>query len=243
VDIGSSAMSIGSQRRMLKTSEHIALEIVRAIVERKLEVGDRLPREAEMVAHYQASRSSVREALRLLEVQGLIRIRPGAHAGTIVGEVRSQNLARTLTLYMHMEGTTYDEVLESWVIMEPVLAELAARCSDRELVATTMSRFVDETPDDPASGQAFHDAVALLAGNRALTLVVKAVGFIFSQHILDEADSIDHAIAGEHSDIAKAIIAGDTAQARDLMRQHARHVEEIYRSRWPEKVGERIRSQ
>jgi len=81
------APTIGSrhgeaQRRTLKTSEIVALEIVRDIVSQRFKAGDRLPLESEMLAHYRVSRSSLREALRLLEVQGLIVIRPGPGAGT-----------------------------------------------------------------------------------------------------------------------------------------------------------------
>src|SRR3954469_3261027 len=72
-------------RRAAKTSELVALDIVRDIVARRLKPGDRLPREAELVEQYGVSRTSLREALRLLEVQGLISIRPGPGMGTLVG--------------------------------------------------------------------------------------------------------------------------------------------------------------
>src|SRR5438876_1102993 len=113
-------------RRTLKTSEVVALEIVRDIVAQKLQPGDRLPLESEMLVQYRVSRSSLREALRLLEVQGLIAIRPGPGAGTVVGRVLPGNLSRTLTLHLHMLGTNYDDLLEAWVETEPVLARLAA---------------------------------------------------------------------------------------------------------------------
>ena len=57
--------------------------------------GDRLPLEAAMVEQYGVSRASLREALRLLEVQGLIRLKPGPGGGPVVGAVEAANLART----------------------------------------------------------------------------------------------------------------------------------------------------
>ena len=113
-------------RRSSKTSEIVALEIVRDIVAQGLKPGDRLPLEAEMLSQYRVSRSSLREALRLLEVQGLIAIRPGPGSGTVVGRVLPGNLARTLTLYLHMSGATYDQLLDAWTAAEPLLARLAA---------------------------------------------------------------------------------------------------------------------
>src|SRR5262245_26288531 len=79
--------SVDFNRRPLKTSEIVALEIVRDIVAQGLAAGDRLPLEAQMLVQYRVSRSSLREALRLLETQGLIAIRPGPGAGTVVGRV------------------------------------------------------------------------------------------------------------------------------------------------------------
>lgn len=233
----------GEARRPIKTSEHIALEIVRDIVQSNLKSGDRLPLEAELVGHFRASRSSVREALRLLEVQGLIVIRPGSHSGTMVGEVRAENLGRTMTLYMHMEGTTFDEVLESWVITEPLIAEMAARNPDRAQVKDAMQRFVSEVPDNLEVSNDFHRAVRALVHNRALRLAVSALTSVVGSHILMHVHPAapDPAIGDDHRQIAKAILAGDTAQARDLMAAHTRHVVDIFRAEWPSKVGERVR--
>src|SRR6185369_2058340 len=160
-------------RRTLKTSEVVALEIVRDIVRQDMQPGDRLPLEAEMLVQYRVSRSSLREALRLLEVQGLIGIRPGPGAGTVVGRVLPGNLSRTLTLHLHMLGANYDELLEAWVESEPLLARLAALNPDREKVRASLSPFLDE---DHAwavrEGLQFHDIVAELADNRVLSLAL-----------------------------------------------------------------------
>src|SRR5689334_15450309 len=158
-------------RRTLKTSEVVALEIVRDIVRQNLQPGDRLPLEADMLVQYRVSRSSLREALRLLEVQGLITIRPGPGAGTVVGRVLPGNLARTLTLHLHMLGATYDQLLEAWVESEPVLARLAALNPDRERVKQALAPFLEE---DHAwavkEGLIFHDIMAELANNPVLSL-------------------------------------------------------------------------
>ena len=64
----------GGQRPVWKTSEVVAFAVVRYIVDHGLRFGDRLPLEAEMVEHYRVSRESLREALRLLEAQGIVSI-------------------------------------------------------------------------------------------------------------------------------------------------------------------------
>src|SRR5689334_17279681 len=98
-------------QRQLKVCELVALEVVRDIVAERLQPGDPLIDEAKMVVRYRTSRASLREALRLLEVQGLISIRAGRGHSTVVGKAVPTNLARTMTLYLHMMGANYDQLL------------------------------------------------------------------------------------------------------------------------------------
>src|SRR5215217_5485742 len=116
----------GVPRAVWKTSEVVAFAVARDIVEHGLQSGDRLPLEAEMVEQYGVSRESLREALRLLEAQGIVSIRRGPGGGPVVGTASSMNLARTMTLYFQLAGATYEELLEAWRMLEPLGAELAA---------------------------------------------------------------------------------------------------------------------
>ena len=118
--------------RPLKTAEGFARDLVRDIVNRGLQTGDKLPSEAVMLEDYGLSRESLREGLRLLEVQGLITIRRGPGGGPIVGHLDPASLGRTSTLYFHLAGATYRELLEAWLVLEPILAERAARNPDRD---------------------------------------------------------------------------------------------------------------
>ena len=88
----------GGALRGLKTSESVARDIVHDIVTAGLQDGDGLPSEAAMLQQYGVSRESLREGLRLLEVQGLIRIRRGPGGGPIVGSLDPANMGRTSTL-------------------------------------------------------------------------------------------------------------------------------------------------
>jgi len=230
-------------RRTLKTSEVVALEIVRDIVREDMQPGDRLPLEAQMLVQYRVSRSSLREALRLLEVQGLIAIRPGPGAGTVVGRVLPGNLSRTLTLHLHMLGANYDELLEAWVESEPLLARLAALNPDREKVRASLSPFLDE---DHAwavrEGLQFHDIIAELADNRVLSLALRSIGFIVTEQVLTSAErgELEQQIVHDHRELAEAIIAGDAELAANRMREHIRHAVEDFKAYWPLKVGEKV---
>jgi len=234
-------------RRASKTSEIVALEIVRNIVAQNLKPGDRLPLEAEMLVQYRVSRSSLREALRLLEVQGLIAIRPGPGSGTVVGRVHPGNLARTLTLYLHMAGSTYDQLLDAWLAAEPILARLAAQNPDRARVRELMGPFVSKTHAEHGKwlveeGLDFHDRVADLADNPVLTLVLKSISFISTEQVLTNPDRsvLEDRIVHDHSALAEAIIAGTAGKAERLMAEHIHHIVEDFKAYWPRRVGEKV---
>jgi GntR family transcriptional repressor for pyruvate dehydrogenase complex len=230
---GASRTPAGSSlNRALKTSETVARDIVHDIVSRGLERGDRLPPEAAMLEEYGVSRESLREGLRLLEVQGLITIRRGPGGGPSVGRVDAANLGRVATLYYHLAGGTYAELFDAWLISEPILAELAARNDDREAVRRAMSPFVAQPTgnldgdkvDFVDSHVEFHAVVAELANNRVLELMLETTGQIVTHHVVVNADprqlrdEIDH----DHADIARAISAGHAKRARTLMENHIR---------------------
>jgi GntR family transcriptional repressor for pyruvate dehydrogenase complex len=235
-------------RRSMKTSDRVALDIVRDIVARNLQPGDKLPLEAELLKQYKVSRSSLREALRLLEVQSLITIKPGPGGGTVVGKVHPGSLGRSLTLHMHMLGATYDELLNTWVLAEPMLAELAAKNPDRERVRRAMAPFLvkqkpsQQYPHDIVEGLQFHDVISELADNRVLAYLLRTAASIVTEHIVTTIDTKalqDH-IFHEHAEIAQLIISGNAKKARIAMQGHIHHVAEYFRAYWPRKVGDKI---
>src|SRR5262245_57669649 len=115
------------RRRVMKTSELIARDIVLDIAQRGLKSGDSLPPEASMLQHYEVGRASLREALRLLEVNGLVYIRAGAKGGPVVGEADSEHLARMLALYFGLTGATYEDLTDVMLLVYPLVAEVVAR--------------------------------------------------------------------------------------------------------------------
>jgi GntR family transcriptional regulator, transcriptional repressor for pyruvate dehydrogenase complex len=234
-------------RRPAKTAETVAAAIVRDIVSRNLGPGDTLPSEAAMLAHYRVSRASLREALRLLEVQELIRLKPGPGGGPIVSAVDPRNLAKMATLYLHLGGATYQELFEAQLVMAPISAERAARNGDRSLVSAAMKPFLLE--EQPLHGPAywtvtneFHGSVEALAGNRVIELLGRIVGSIWHEHIVTRMDTgaIREQIHAEHRDIAKAIMARQPSKAARLMRDHFAGLVEEYRQHWPGRFDELI---
>jgi len=233
--------------RALKMSERVALNIADDIIARRLQPGDGLPPEAAMLALYSVSRESLREGLRLLEVQGLISIRRGPGGGPVVGTVDPANLGRMSTLYFHMAGATYGEVFEAWVVSEGILAWRAARNPDEALRLAKMAPYLEGHHDtsDPEELESFvrshvrfHGEIASLAQNRVLELSLQTFGQIVSHHVALEDDprAMQELIAHDHLRLARAIVAGQPTRARNLMMKHIEAVREYTAA----KLGDRI---
>jgi DNA-binding FadR family transcriptional regulator len=229
-----------AKTRAIKTSENVARAIVHTIVRDRLRHGDRLPSEAAMLGHYGVSRESLREGLRLLEVQGLISIRRGPGGGPIVGRVDSANLGRISTLFYHLAGGTYAELFESWVMTEGILAGRAARNHDRALVLEALDPYLAEDPrvgvpadmaDFVRFHAHFHGVVASLADNRVLSLLLQTTGQIVTHHVVGNADPREgrDEIVRDHMDVARAIATGRPHKARTSMEEHIRHMFRYYR--------------
>jgi DNA-binding FadR family transcriptional regulator len=229
----------GGALRSLKTSESVARDIVHDIVAAGLKEGERLPGEAAMLEQYGVSRESLREGLRLLEVQGLISLRRGPGGGPIVGSVDPANLGRVSSLYYHLAGATYAELFEAWVVAETMIAELAAHNPDREAVRTALAPYVnaadEDTPDVSidefvSSHGEFHVVLASLTRNKVLQLSLTVTGQIITHHIAVNADPRDAraAIDRDHRLIAQAVAAGHVRKAKEVMARHIRSVADFY---------------
>ena len=158
-----------------KISETIARDILDDIVQRKLPPGNMLASEAVMLDRYGVGRASLREALRILEIHGLIKIKPGPRGGPVVAEVTSADLGRSATFFFHAIGATFADLLSARLAIEPMMARLAAT-NLTAAGAEELKRAVDDHERDatrPASSwgrtsAGFHTIVNGLSGNLSL---------------------------------------------------------------------------
>jgi len=232
-------------RRTVKTSEAVMVLLVRDMVARGLTSGDRLPTEAEMMREYGVSRASLREAIRLLEVQGLITLKPGPGGGAAVGAADYRNFARTATLYLHLGGMTYGALTQTQEVLEPLLAEGAARNPDTVAKRAALAPYLSD--DIPAEGpkyrrlsSGFHDTVARLADNGVLALLARSTSGIVTSHVTAHMDPVElrPAILDEHRAIARAICAGQHQSAKRLMADHYARQHRYLEQQWPNRLEE-----
>jgi GntR family transcriptional regulator, transcriptional repressor for pyruvate dehydrogenase complex len=217
-------------RQTEKVSELVAREILHEVARRKLGPGSMLPPEAEMLAKYQVGRSSLREALRLLEFQGLIRVKSGAGGGPVVSTVKSADFARMATMYYHVAGATIGELFEARLSLEPEMAAYAARTRDPAMVAAleenlARAQQIDASDDDSthsSAARSFHDIILGMSGNRILDLLSRSIKDIYVDRVRDieYPPDVRREIHAAHEEIAAAIMNGDDVLAANLMRAH-----------------------
>jgi DNA-binding FadR family transcriptional regulator len=218
--------------RIAKT---VARRIVREIANKRLQPGAPLPTEPEMESLYGVGRWSLREALRLLEAQGLIEIRRGASGGNFVGSPTGADFGETLTMYLQVGGTTIRSLYEAFVLYEGSAAYLAAqRVRDGAikqqdidaLMAIGYSRdLVEHDTKYFESAEQFHHAISGFCDNLIIELVVGAAAHLIENRTTSPEEKIvdleqRSVTLDYHAKIASAISSGEPQLARLWMEEH-----------------------
>jgi GntR family transcriptional regulator, transcriptional repressor for pyruvate dehydrogenase complex len=161
--------------------EEIVEQIKELITEGKLKPGDKLLAERELAEQFQVSRASVREAIRTLELLGVIDIRPGE--GTFVRGSGADDIIRPLAMFLAMERASLFDMYEMRRIFETATAGLAAeRASVEEIdqISAAVQNMRERlNVKDSEKGEefdvAFHYAVAEATHNNLLIKLFKTV--------------------------------------------------------------------
>ena len=213
-----------------KVYEQIADQLLGQIATRQLNPGDVLPPERELTQLYRAGRSSVREALRILESKGLIESRGN---GTFTVAPYRNPLDSSLDLLVAVEEADYGELFEVRRILEAEAAAQAAKRRTREdlraMVAALegMEEGLSSEQQFIAADLRFHLSVAEATRNRVLVHLMNAVRALLLRSLASSyhiPGSPERAVE-MHRKILAAIEAQDEDAARDLMRDHVVRVE------------------
>jgi len=167
----------GPQRAAIR----IARKLVSEIRRRGLRPGTKLDAEHRMVEELGASRATVREALRFLELQGALRIKAGPGGGPVVSVPGADHLASVLSLHLQFAGASFQSVVDARRSIYPVLAAEAAENATRQDVLTLQESLarMHTGVGDPEfftdEARRFMSLVATASGNRVLALLVAAL--------------------------------------------------------------------
>lgn len=208
----------------------IADHLQQLILRNEMKPGCRLPTENELAERYEVSRASVREALRLLEARGLIRVEHGRGALVCDFGVGSEDSRRFLYDWLKQKELGIDEVLEFRKLMEPLSAALAAERSTREqldAIADAHARMRASAENNDLHGVVmadvdFHRAIVAATQNRLLAMSLDVMGRLLidlRRVSLSRPDGFSTTLE-RHYKILRAIIARDSRAAHDYMIEH-----------------------
>lgn len=218
-----------------RAHELVIEAIEQQIVDGALVVGDALPPERLLAARLEVSRAGVREAIRVLEGQGVLRARVGSgrEAGTFVAALPAAALTRFLRLHIALANFAMDDVVEARVLMERSSAALAAGTATAEALTRIRGPLeqMDAATDREAfnlADTAFHVAIAEAGGNRLVadmtTAIRDSLRGPIGQAIARVSDwpTLYADLCAQHHAIYRAIESGDPLAAADLTEAHIR---------------------
>ena len=213
--------------------QHIEAQLVSG----ELKPGDHLPAERTLAAELGVGRSSVREAIRVLEVLGLIRTQTGSgpQSGAIIIARPSGGMAALVRLQVAAHGFAVADVVKTRVVLESaVVEELAATdAADRDARLSESRDLLDAMESAALSrdefltlDQSFHRALAVASGNEVIASMmtglrdsIEAYVRVGASFLPDWSATVDR-LRHEHRAVLAAVEAGDADAARTRIRQH-----------------------
>ncbi|MEY9212303.1 FadR/GntR family transcriptional regulator [Thermobifida halotolerans] len=213
-----------------------AVERIKAMIaDGTLHPGQRLPTERELAAGMGLSRSSMREAIRVLTTLGVLEARHGA--GVYVTELRPRDLLEPFSVLAEISrGRTLLEVVQVRRIVEPAATALAAvHATDRQLgeLAALLER-ADGEGEAAAADAAFHRAVAAMSGNATLAAVVDGLSSpAFGARVWPgrQEEGMVERLRADHRRIHRALLSRDPDAARAAATLHVLELEDWLRAR------------
>lgn len=207
------------------TYRRVAQALGERIVARTLRHGEPLPTETELAAQLGVHRSTLREALRELESNGLLERRKGSKR-LVVARPATSAVARGVSRALALQDVTVAEVCEALVVVMPPLAEAAARHrSDAQLAAVdaAAARFARDSTVE-AVGEFFR-ALAAASGNRALALMQEPLLQLLESSLrlmIDRSPNARTRIEGAQRRLCAALHAQDATGCAEWMGKHVR---------------------
>lgn len=224
--------------RFQRLAEQVADDLRRRILLGDLSDGMALPAEELLRAEYPVSKPTLREAMRVLEAEGLVTVRRGSIGGAVVHRPASANVAYALGLVLASRRIDLNDVASALREVEPSCAAACAERPDRaETVVPELQRIhdaslaaIDDLIAVTAASRQFHETIVRQCGIQSLTIMAGALESVWSTH--EEAWALRHGpqnhiamhhrmeALDEHQALIDCIAAGDADGARHLAATH-----------------------
>ena len=239
-------------RRVRKAYEQVADQLRELIVRGELQPGDRLPVESALARDFGVSRATVREALRLLAAQSLVRTEKGATGGSYVtlptAATISSLVHANVGLLAETRSVTLQELLEARELVEVPAVRLAAARRD----ADDLDRLRGTVPGDSARlstteefthNAEFHSRLLEASRNTLLVVSAQPIFSVLQTHLARSAlgQRFHRSIHEHHHRILAAVEAGDGDLAAAEMHDHLAFLRPYYEKAWRRSVAGRSR--
>jgi DNA-binding FadR family transcriptional regulator len=231
-----------------KAYERIAETIRGRVVGGELEPGARLPTETELAVEFGVSRATVREALRLLAAQNLIRTAKGATGGSYITAPSALHMSDSLRsgigLLAAARDVSLEQLMEARLLLEVPAARLAARRRGEEALDELRAAIPGKplalaTREQFVYNKDFHAAVFEAAGNPLFVIAARPVFDVLQTHLARSklGRRFHRAINDHHRSIVAAIDARDEDAAGGEMHDHVEFLRPYYEKAWREVRG------
>jgi DNA-binding FadR family transcriptional regulator len=238
-----------SRGRSPKVSERVARDLAAFIVDSGLPPDTSLPTEKEMAEQLGVGRTTLREALRLLESRGVVTIRSGPRGGPIVRRPDPSDLADAVTLMLQFDEATLSEVVEARIELEATAVRLAAaRIKDEQVdelraINREMALKVGDHDASFELNRRFHRVLSKSTGNVALWFMINALLAIYDEalHGLSFPEEPRKAVVADHDRIIEALGARDADATEAALRRHVEAGWESRRRRYRDLATKRVR--
>ena len=227
-----------TQLRFAGLAEQVADDLRRRIIGGEFEDGELLPKLDDLISGYAVSKPTLRDAVRILEAEGLLTVRRGRSGGSVVHQPTSVNLGYALGLVLAAKRVSVNDVAVALRQVEPACAALCAARSDRartvlprlRALQKDYLRQVNDVETAVAASRRFHEALVELCGNHSLIAMAGALEGLWSSHERNwaaraakagEVTLADRTAAGEtHQRIIDLIATGRAQAVHELVAEH-----------------------
>lgn len=227
-----------TQLRFPGLAQQVADDLRRRIIGGEFVDGELLPKLDDLLAGYAVSKPTVRDAMRILEAEGLLTVRRGRSGGSVVHQPTSVNLGYALGLVLAAQQVTLDDVAVALRHVEPACAALCANRGDRartvlprlRALQQEYLRQLNDVECAVAVSRRFHEALVELCGNHSLIAMAGALESLWSSHEQDWAARAaragavtlaDRTAAGAtHQRIIDLIEGGRSQAVQELVAEH-----------------------
>ena len=229
-------------QRVRKAYEQVYDQLRTTILAGDLAHGERLPPEVTLAVELGVSRGTVREALRLLVAEGLIRTAKGAGGGSFVTlptvDHISEFVQRNVELLSEADDVTLSEFLEARELIEVFAVRQAALRRTDQDIERLRATISDDTSLSPEAkyrqNKEFHLVLVDVCGNTLLKIAAQPTFAVLQTHLVrsDLSDDFSLMVCTDHRGILNQIEAGSADQAEQHMRDHLVRLSAVYQKIW-----------